>query len=55
MSQILAETQTIQLVRHGNFDNDDLDAVSIDSRSLQNGFKHFFSCWRSASHDYIHD
>jgi alanine racemase len=59
MSQkILASLQTIQSVRHGDFDNDDLDAVSIDSRSLQNGVQTLFFALvgvQHDAHDYIHD
>ncbi|QZK89221.1 bifunctional UDP-N-acetylmuramoyl-tripeptide:D-alanyl-D-alanine ligase/alanine racemase [Flavobacterium sp. CHNK8] len=59
MSQkILASLQTIQSVRHGDFDNDDLDAVSIDSRSLQNGVQTLFFALvgvQHDAHDYIDD
>ncbi|MBB1192686.1 bifunctional UDP-N-acetylmuramoyl-tripeptide:D-alanyl-D-alanine ligase/alanine racemase [Flavobacterium sp. SOK18b] len=59
MSQkILASLQTIQSVRHGDFDNDDLDAVSIDSRSLQNGIQTLFFALvgvQHDAHDYIDD
>jgi alanine racemase len=45
-------------VRHGDFDNDDLDAVSIDSRSLQNGVQTLFFALvgvQHDAHDYIDD
>jgi UDP-N-acetylmuramyl pentapeptide synthase len=44
-------------MRHGNFDNDDLDAVSIAVR-YKTEFKHFFFALvgvQHDAHDYIHD
>ena len=59
MSQkIRASLQAMTAVKHGKFDNKDLDTVSIDSRSLQNGKQTLFFALVGVQHDahtYIHD